>query len=61
MVLGLALGAAGGLVRRSPTAAVAAGLAGLVLGGAAGAGATGPLLPYYHAALAAATDEDRDE
>ena len=59
MVLGLALGVAGGLVRRSPTAAVAAGLAGLVLGAAAGAGATRVSLPYYHAARAAAHDEDK--
>jgi MFS family permease len=49
MVLGLALGVAGGLARRSPRAAVAAGLTGLVLGGAAGAGSTIVALPYYHA------------
>jgi hypothetical protein len=60
MVLGLALGAAGGLARRSPVAAVAAGLAGLVLGGAAGAGATLAVLPSYHAALAARPDEDKE-
>src|SRR5205814_1911460 len=58
MVLGLALGAAGGLVRRSAIAAIAAGVAGLVLGGAAGAGATLTLLPSYHAARAAAPDEE---
>lgn len=60
MFLGLALGAAGGLVRRSPAAAVAAGLIGLVLGGAAGAGATLALLPSYHAGLAAMQDEDKE-
>ena len=60
MFLGLALGAAGGLVRRSPVAAIAAGLIGLVLGGAAGAGTTLALLPSYHAALAARQDEDKE-
>ena len=40
-------------------AAIAAGLAGLVLGAAAGAGATRALLPYYHAARAAAPDADK--
>jgi hypothetical protein len=60
MFLGLGLGVAGGLVRRSPTAAVAAGLIGLVLGGAAGSGATLALLPSYHAALAANPEEDRE-
>jgi hypothetical protein len=59
MLLGLGLGVAGGLVRRSATAAVAAGLAGLVLGAAAGAGATRAVLPYYHAARAAAGDENK--
>jgi len=59
MILGLALGIAGGLVRRSPTAAVAAGLAGLVLGAALGAGATRAVLPYYHATRAAANDENK--
>jgi hypothetical protein len=54
MLLGLALGAAGGRARRSPRAAIAAGLTGLILGGSAGAGATLALLPSYHAARAAA-------
>jgi hypothetical protein len=58
MVLGLALGAAGGLARRSPVAAIAAGVTGLVLGGAASAGTTLTLLPSYHATRAAASDED---
>jgi hypothetical protein len=48
-VLGLALGTAGGLGRRSARAAIAAGVTGLVLGGAAGAGTTKALLPSYHA------------
>jgi hypothetical protein len=56
--LGLALGVAGGLARRSPRAAIAAGVTGLVLGGAAGAGATLALLPSYHAARAAAPEEE---
>ena len=61
MVLGLALGVAGGLARRAPVAAIAAGVTGLVLGGAAGAGTTMVLLPYYHAARAALSDEDYNE
>jgi hypothetical protein len=48
-LLGLALGAAGGLARRSPRAAVTAALIGLVLGAAAGTGTTFLLLPWYHA------------
>jgi hypothetical protein len=58
MLLGLALGAAGGRVRKSPRAAILAGLAGLILGGTAGAGATLALLPSYHAARADAPDEE---
>jgi hypothetical protein len=58
LVLGLALGVAGGLARESPRAAIVAGLAGLILGGAAGAGSTLALLPSYHAARAAAPDEE---
>jgi hypothetical protein len=58
MVVGLALGAAGGLARRSTAAAIAAGITGLILGGAAGAGATLALLPSYHATRAAASDEN---
>jgi hypothetical protein len=57
-VLGLALGAAGGLARRSARAAIGAGLTGLVLGGAAGAGTTLALLPSFHATRAAASDEE---
>ena len=53
-----AWGRRGGLARGSATAAAAAGLAGLVLGGAAGAGVTTLALPAYHAARTAATDED---
>ena len=56
--LGLALGASGGLARRSARAGIAAALTGVVLGGAAGAVATLSLLPSYHAARAAAPDED---
>jgi hypothetical protein len=58
MLLGLVLGATGGQARRSSRAAIAAGFAGLILGGAAGTGATLALLPSYHKARAAATDED---
>jgi hypothetical protein len=47
-LLGLALGAAGGMARRSPRAAITAALIGLVLGAAAGAGTTFLLLPWYH-------------
>jgi hypothetical protein len=61
MVLGLALGVAGGLTRRAPVAAIAAGVTGLVLGGAAGAGTTMVLLPSYHAIRAAAADENYNE
>jgi hypothetical protein len=56
--LGLALGAASGLTRRSARAGIAAGVTGLVLAGAAGALATVCVLPSYHAARAAALDED---
>jgi hypothetical protein len=48
-LLGLALGAAGGLARRSPGAAITAALIGLVLGAAAGTGMTLLLLRLYHA------------
>jgi hypothetical protein len=58
MLLGLALGMAGGLTRGSSRAAIAAAIAGLVVGGIAGAGTTALVLPRYHAARAAATDED---
>jgi MFS family permease len=58
MVLSLALGAVGGLARGSPLAGVAAAIAGLVVGAAAGAGTTVVVLPSYHAARAAATEDD---
>jgi hypothetical protein len=48
-LLGLALGAAGGLARRSPRAAFTAAPIGLVLGAAAGTATTFLLLPWYHA------------
>jgi hypothetical protein len=57
MLLSWALGAAGGLVRRSPRAAIWASVVGLVLGATAGAGATLSLLPSYHAARAAASEQ----
>jgi hypothetical protein len=58
MALALALGAAGGLSRRSARRAITAGVIGLILGGAAGAGATRALLPSYHATRAATPDSD---
>jgi hypothetical protein len=61
MVLGLTLGVAGGLARRSLVAAMAAGLVGLVLGAVAGAGSTTVLVPYYNSARAAATDANYNE
>jgi hypothetical protein len=57
-VLGLALGAAGGLARHSIRGGIVAALTGLILGGAAGALSTLSFLPSYHAARAAALDED---
>jgi hypothetical protein len=60
MFLGLALGAAGGLARRSPRAAIAAGVVGLALGGAAGAGMTRVLLPLFHASRTGFSEEDRN-
>jgi hypothetical protein len=48
-LLGLTLGAVGGLARRSPRAAITAALIGLVLGAAAGFGTTFLLLPWFHA------------
>jgi hypothetical protein len=58
MLLGLALGAAASLTRSSTRGALAAGLAGLVVGGSTGVGVTLLVLPWYHAARAAATDEN---
>jgi hypothetical protein len=46
-VLGLTLGGAGGLIRRSVSAALGAGGLGLALAAAAGAGAAACLVPYY--------------
>jgi hypothetical protein len=51
-LLGLALGAAGGMARRSPPAAITAALIGLVLGAAAGAGTTFLILPWFRASHA---------
>jgi hypothetical protein len=47
-LLGVALGAVGGMARRSPRAAITAALVGLVLGVAAGGGITFLVLPWYH-------------
>jgi hypothetical protein len=47
-LLGLALGVAGGLARRSRPAAVTAGLSGMVVGGLAGAGASLFFVPIFH-------------
>jgi hypothetical protein len=58
MVLALALGAVGGVARGSARAVLAAAIAGLVAGAAAGAGSTVLVLPSYHAARAAATEDD---
>jgi hypothetical protein len=51
--LGLALGTAGGLVRRSFPRAALAGAAGLILGGGAGVALTRWVLPIYYAHSAA--------
>jgi hypothetical protein len=48
-LLGLTLGAAGGMARRSPGAAIRAALIGLVLGAATGTGTTFLLLSLYRA------------
>jgi hypothetical protein len=60
LVLGLALGAAGGLARRSTRAAIAAGFTGMVLGGTAGAATPYLVLPHYNAARMATTDDDKN-
>jgi hypothetical protein len=57
-LLGLALGAAGGLARHSPRAAIPAALIGLVLGATAGTGTTFLLLPWYHAHRAVPNPEN---
>jgi hypothetical protein len=46
--------------RRSPGAAIAAGVVGALLGGAAGAGMTSVLLPIYHATRASFPDADQN-
>jgi hypothetical protein len=48
-LLGMALGAAGGMARRSSEAAITSAILGFVLGAAAGTGTTFLLLPWYHA------------
>jgi hypothetical protein len=60
MLLGLALGAAGGLARRSSRAAIAAGFTGMVLGGTAGAATPCLVLPHYNAARIATIDDDQN-
>jgi len=60
LLLGLSLGAAGGLARRSTRSAIAAGVTGLVLGGPAGAATAFLVLPSYHAARAQFTEEDHN-
>jgi hypothetical protein len=57
-LLGMALGAAGGMARRSPGAAITAAMVGFVLGAAAGAGATFLILPWYHAFYAIPAPEN---
>lgn len=56
--LGLTLGAAGGLSRRSRGAAVTAALSGLVLAGAAGAATTFLILPWFHTSFAPPSDDN---
>jgi hypothetical protein len=60
LLLGLALGAAGGLARRSSRAAIAAGFTGMVLGGIAGAATSYLVLPHYNAARIATIDDDQN-
>ena len=57
-LLGLALGAAGGLARRSATAAIRAALVGLILAAAAGATASYLLVPWYRATSAPPSDDN---
>ncbi len=61
MLLGMVLGATGGQSRRSPRAAILGGVTGLILGGAAGAGTTLALVPSFHQARAAASEEDHNK
>jgi hypothetical protein len=60
-LMGLTLGAAGGLSRRSPQAAIMAALAGMVLAGVAGAGTTFLILPWYHASFAPPSPENANQ
>jgi hypothetical protein len=60
-LLGLTLGVAGGLARRSSRGAIAAGLTGLVLGEALGLATTLLLLRWYHASRIALTDENHNQ
>ncbi|QEH34518.1 hypothetical protein OJF2_30580 [Aquisphaera giovannonii] len=60
-LLGLALGGAGGLARRSARAALWAGLIGLVLGGAAGAMGASLLVPLYNALHAPPSPDNATE
>jgi hypothetical protein len=59
--LGLALGAAGGLERRSPRAVITAALLGLLLGAVAGAGTTFLILPWYRAAYALPSPDNANQ
>ena len=61
MLLGMVLGATGGQARRSSRAAIAAGVTGLILGGAAGTGDHTRPVTLVSQARAAATDEDRQQ
>jgi hypothetical protein len=61
MILALTLGAVGGVAQGSLRAAFAAAITGLVVGAAAGAGSTLLVLPSYHAARAAATEDDYNQ
>ena len=61
MLLGMVLGATGGQARRSTRAAILGGVTGLILGGAAGTGTTLALVPSFHHARAAASEEDHNK
>jgi hypothetical protein len=60
-LLGLTLGAAGGLARSSPRGAITAAVIGLLLGSAAGAGTTYLILPWYRAAYAPPSPENANQ
>src|SRR5262249_32065815 len=59
--LGLALGATGGLARRSPRAVITAALLGLLLGAALGAGTTFLIIPWYRAAYAMPSPDNANQ